>query len=330
MKNMPCEVIEDLLPMYADELTSSVTNDIVEEHLKNCEKCNQKYRLMKNPLSEESERDVKEIDFLKKTKKNNRKRILIWAAVIWLLALAFVGINYYFSGSNMNTDYLSYNLDVSGTDLTVAVRATSEQGIQQIDISEDQGIVEIRVKGVPKSFFFESSVTRNFAASQDIRQVRIGDRIIWANGEMISPITSNLYAVYNPYIGDMPSNGKIVSVLNMTSYMGNFQNDLQTSEEPYSWKLILENHFSESREEVLEERLKMYSYILLAEIGNLNEVIYEYRIDGEATTLSVTSADASAFAGVDIKTVGEDINRLEKLVRKTGLSNVVFGGTAVQ
>ena len=128
----------------------------------------------------------------------------------------------------------------------------------------------------------------------------------------------------------MPSNGKIVSVLNMTSYMGNFQNDLQTSEEPYSWKLILENHFSESREEVLEERLKMYSYILLAEIGNLNEVIYEYRIDGEATTLSVTSADASAFAGVDIKTVGEDINRLEKLVRKTGLSNVVFGGTAVQ
>ena len=142
MKNMPCEVIEDLLPMYADELTSSVTNDIVEEHLNNCEKCNQKYRLMKNPLSEESERDVKEIDFLKKTKKNNRKRIIIWAAVIWLLALAFVGINYYFSGSNMNTDYLSYNLDVSGTDLTVAVRATSEQGIQQIDIYQAEQRVD--------------------------------------------------------------------------------------------------------------------------------------------------------------------------------------------
>ena len=71
----------------------------------------------------------------------------------------------------------------------------------------------------------------------------------------------------------------------------------------------------------------MYSYIFLAEIGNLNEVIYEYTIDGDVMTLSVTSAEASTFAGVDIKTVGENVNLLETLVRKTGLSNIVFGGT---
>ena len=70
----------------------------------------------------------------------------------------------------------------------------------------------------------------------------------------------------------------------------------------------------------------MYSYIFLAEIGNLNEVIYEYTIDGNVMTLSVTSAEASTFAGTDIKTVGENVNLLETLVRKTGLSNIVFGG----
>ena len=179
MKNIPCELIEDLLPVYADELTSPVTNEIVEEHLKNCDKCSQKYHLMKRPITEKSERDMKEIDFLKKTKKNNRKKLLLCAAVIWLMAVVFVGFSYYFSGSNMNTEYLSYHLDVSGTDLTVAVRANSKQGIQKIEINEEQGIVEITVRGVKKSFFFDNSDTRSFTATQEIRQVWIGDRIVW-------------------------------------------------------------------------------------------------------------------------------------------------------
>ena len=59
------------------------------------------------------------------------------------------------------------------------------------------------------------------------------------------------------------------------------------------------------------------------------EVIYEYKLDGEVTTLSVTSDDATEFAGMDIKSIGTDVNLLEKLVQKTGLSNVVLGGVAV-
>lgn len=149
------------------------------------------------------------------------------------------------------------------------------------------------------------------------------------NGEMISPLTSSLYAVYNPYIGNMPSTGKIVNVLNMTAYTGGFTNELQTSEEPYSWKMIFQNEFLASRQEAFEERLKLYAYIYLAQIGNLNEVIYEYRVDGETKILSVTSREASEFAGVDIKTVRTDIHLLEALVRKTELSNVVLGSASV-
>ena len=44
------------------------------------------------------------------------------------------------------------------------------------------------------------------------------------------------------------------------------------------------------------------------------EVIYEYKLDGEVTTLSVTSDDATEFAGMDIKSIGTDVNLLEKLV----------------
>ena len=230
----------------------------------------------------------------------------------------------------MNTDYLSYNLDVSGSELSVVVNSTSDQGIQKVEINEVEGVVEISVRCVPKSIFYQTTAEESYTASETIRQVWIGDRIIWANGEMISPLTSGLYAVYNPYIGNMPSNGKIVNVLNMTAYTGGFTNELQTSEEPYSWKMIFQNDFSADRQAALEERLKRYAYIYLAEVGNLGEVIYDYHVDGEPKTLSVTSSEASEYAGVDIKSVGTDINWLEMLVRKTGLSNVVFGGASVE
>ena len=91
----------------------------------------------------------------------------------------------------------------------------------------------------------------------------------------------------------------------------------------------LTNDPSSDRQEAFEDRLHKYAYIFLAQIGNLNEVIYEYKVEGETRILSVTSSEASEFAGEDIKTVGTDIFLLEELVKKTELSNVVIGGAAV-
>ncbi|MGN0416017.1 MAG: DUF4825 domain-containing protein [Agathobacter sp.] len=330
MSKIPCEMIQDLLPSYIDELTSDVTNREIEEHMMECKQCKYVLEQMKTPDVEATEKEVKEIDFLKKTKKKHQKSIILCVAIVWAIAVMFFFARNYFCGQNMNTDYLAYNLDVSGKELSVAVNTTSKQGIQKIDFSESEGVVEISVRCVPKSFFYKTNANSGYTASEEIRQVWIDDRIVWANGEMISPLTSSLYAVYNPYIGNMPSNGKIVNVLNMTAYAGNFTNELQTTTEPYSWKIIFENDFSSTRQETFEEKLKMYAYIYLAQIGNLEEVIFEYKVDGETKILSVTSSEASEFAGVKIKTVGMDINLLEELVRKTELSNVVSGGTSVE
>ncbi len=218
----------------------------------------------------------------------------------------------------------------AGEELSVAVHTTSKQGIRKIEINETEGIVEITVRCVPKSLFYKTSAASTYAASENIRQVWIGGRIVWADGEMISPLTSSLYAVYNPYIGNMPANGEIVKALNMTAYTGGFTNELQTSEEPYSWKMIFENSFSPDRQAAFEERLRKYAYICLAEIGNLDEVVFEYKIEGETKVLTVNSKEASEFAETDIKKVGTDINLLEELVRKTGLSNVALGGASVE
>lgn len=147
----------------------------------------------------------------------------------------------------------------------------------------------------------------------------IGNEIVWADGVRISPLAATLYKNYNPYIGNMPQNGKLVFTLNMVGYTGNFTNELQTSTQPYGWTMFFETDFPASQKEELEEHLHAYAYILLAEIENLGELTYEYTLNGVSQTLTVTETDTSEYAGQNIKDIGKNVAKLELLIRKTGM-----------
>ena len=53
---MDCNVIQDLLPLYADDACSEESREIVQEHLQECESCSRMLEKMKN---EEIETDLK-------------------------------------------------------------------------------------------------------------------------------------------------------------------------------------------------------------------------------------------------------------------------------
>lgn len=91
MKNkIPCEVINDLFPSYIDELTSEVTNDVIEEHVSECKSCKKILNSMKNTEmpSVEPEEEI-EIDFLKKEKKRVRNLILLIPAMAVVFLATF-------------------------------------------------------------------------------------------------------------------------------------------------------------------------------------------------------------------------------------------------
>ena len=46
---LPCAVIQDLLPLYAEDLTSDVSRTLVEEHLPECEDCRKMLKELKTP-----------------------------------------------------------------------------------------------------------------------------------------------------------------------------------------------------------------------------------------------------------------------------------------
>ena len=76
-----CKVIQDLLPLYVDGVCSPDTAALVEEHLKDCEACQEAYHALKEaPASTVSteaaqeKRDAAVAQGLKKVKNGLRKK----------------------------------------------------------------------------------------------------------------------------------------------------------------------------------------------------------------------------------------------------------------
>ena len=77
MRNMSkkCDIIQDMLPLYVDEVCSEAAAEMVKEHLATCAECNKIYQQMlshtnEDMLHEESESVVKRHE--KKEKKSEK------------------------------------------------------------------------------------------------------------------------------------------------------------------------------------------------------------------------------------------------------------------
>lgn len=322
MKNrLPCELIKDILPLYMEQLTSDVTNSQIEEHLKTCEACRSVLESMREPVEESVDtEEVQEIDFLKRTRQKTRRVILVIGAAIIALVAVLVIVKEFFVGTQVSSEYVACNVDVQDNVLNISGRIIDDQlDISKVRFQEEDGIVLIACKSVQNNPFFEDSFDEKYIAYDTIKEVRMDDRILWSDGSRISAITSEVYQTRHPYVGDMPANGRTVTALGLVGKYGNFTNDLQTEQAPYGWKLIFSESVPEMKQAGAREELEAYAYVILAVTENLDWVTYEYTDGGSSCELTVTSEDASEYAGQDIKEIGADIVLLQKLMEMTGL-----------
>ena len=90
-KKLECEIVQDLLPMYVDQLTSDYTTQRIKEHLKECPPCHEIYDLM-------TDAEEKHIEHKKEAKKLKRylKKIKLLHVIIGAIiaVVAYRGIQY--------------------------------------------------------------------------------------------------------------------------------------------------------------------------------------------------------------------------------------------
>ena len=90
MKN-ECDIVQDLLFSYNDGVLSETSTELVEEHLKKCDKCKKNLEEIKQESVKKNQ--VKEIDFFKKIK--NKKNIIILVFFIILTIVILFNVQVY-------------------------------------------------------------------------------------------------------------------------------------------------------------------------------------------------------------------------------------------
>ncbi len=346
MVKIPCEVARDLFPSYIDGLTSRVSNEVLEDHLRECEACRETLASMRGetageePAGTEADAAAKpgrasipgpekrEIDFLKKNRRRNRRILAGSLAGALVLALLVVGANLFLIGRKGDTSWAAMDLLVSGKEVSLeAVPTDSASAIAALTFTEEDGVVSITARSVLASPLHRGDLRGSYQAAEEIREVRIGDRIIWSEGATVSGLAAELFTLRHDYAGDMPANDRLAQGLSMPAYLGAYTNELETDQEPYGWKILLSEEISAASLRQKEQDMDAFAYVLLALTGNLDHVTYVYTAEGGERTRTVTAADATAYCGEDIKNCMTDIRALDRLIEKSGLPLWTVSGT---
>ena len=318
---LPCEVVRDLLPSYVDGLTCETTDRLVGEHIEGCGACRAALDAMRAPSAEPDGRAEREIDYLKRNRRHNRRVVLLSLAGALLLAFAILLARLFAVGEALNAAAVPRELTVEGNRLSAQMDCMdSARVVTKVDFTEENGVVTLHPRGVLASFLHPRSVRVDYEAAEPIRRVCLAERILWDDGAPIPQPVSALYATRHDYVGDMPANGRTAIALELMRRIGPYDNELRTSQRPYVWTLRLQSAFTAAEWERLAPELQSSARILLALIGNLDEVRFTAEADGAAVELSVTADDAAAFFGRSVKDCAASPRLLAELCAASGLS----------
>ena len=310
MKNipeLPCAVVEDLLPAYMEGLTSEETRQAVEAHLASCPACAAKRAAMgaeEGPSPEEAAETAREVDYLKAVRRKGRRRV--WLAVLGTLLVltAAFAAKVFVIGTPLNPD-------------GVAVDTQEEDGVLQVGISslgsgnafrgwtvEDRdGVVSITARSVLVSPLFRDGTGTVEVPLEGVTEIWLGQagegRMIWQDDTEISADAWALYQAQTPYVGNNSAVGRVLAAVD-TWYgppIVDYTISLQTSAEPYGLTI----HFDDVTAHILgagksiDDHMYAVAPALLALIGNLGQVQWTYAApDGTAVTRSVTLEEVDA------------------------------------
>ncbi len=339
-QGIPCEVIQDLLPSYVDGLASESAAKLIEEHVRGCAECAamlENMRAGEKAATEPDDRDRKEIDFLKKSRKRSRRAVVLGILLTLLVTAALIGAKQFVIGSEYDGE-MACDLRVDGSAMTVGVTAAdSAHVIRGLDFKMEDGVATGKARAVLPGVFHSSGIfpdgedggsssggincdwAEEFSFDEEIREVRIGDRVYWANGRAVFDKASAIFLAGHDYVGDASANGASIDALGINEDLGSLYSELTTEKRPYIWTIVLDEDQSKYRAEYLEQRLTGYGAALIGTVGNLDEVDFRYTVDGKTVVTKVTAKDASALLGRDIKACRTGAGALSDLLEKAGI-----------
>lgn len=273
---LPCAVVQDLLPNYLEGLTSEETNRAIEAHLAACPDCAAHKSAMAGeaPAAETAEQ-AREVDYLKKVKRRSGRRTLIAVLITVLLFVAGAAAKLFIIGQPVTEDGFGCAMvyDDEMLELTVSSHG-SANAFKDFKVEIRDGIAYVTGRSVLVSSLYREGSTKVNIPLDGVSQIFVCGRLVWADGVAVYPETLRLYDLKTPYTGDMPALNRIANALEIRPHVGDYLNSLHTSSEPYRWTLEFTDYGWQgiNKKTYIREDMPRYAAQLLALVENLDEV----------------------------------------------------------
>ena len=124
--------------------------------------------------------------------------------------------------------------------------------------------------------------TWEYTYESKVKTFKLGDKILWEDGEYISDITAEVFNHGHPYVGDVSANANLAYDLEIEKYVGDYTTKLHTIAEPYGWSMMLNYEILPGYVEEKESLMRKYSYVLLALVDNVDYITLRAYIQAAA------------------------------------------------
>lgn len=160
---LDCNIVRDILPLYAEKLTSEESNIAIQQHLEQCEDCRKYLENMRKPIDCPTAPKM-EIDYMRKVKRSFKRRTYILAGVITAACIVLLGIflRFFIIGSPLfledapiNYEW-SYNADSKIYSIHGNIGRTDTSARIKVYEDKHNNQIKIKIYEVMPSIFFST------------------------------------------------------------------------------------------------------------------------------------------------------------------------------
>lgn len=159
-----CNIVRDMLPLYAEKLTSEESNTAIRQHLEQCEDCRKYLETIQKPIDCPTAPKI-EIDYMRKVKHSLKWRTYILSGTIALscivllgifLRLFIIGTPVFIGDTPINYEW-NYDSDSEIYSIHGTIERTDASARIKIYEDEQNNQVKIKIYEIMPSIFFPSN-----------------------------------------------------------------------------------------------------------------------------------------------------------------------------
>ncbi len=271
--NLPCAIVRDLLPSYAEGLTEAETTEAVKAHLDGCSNCAARYAAMTGGEAAEQADTGKEVDYLKTVRKKNQTKIMLAvvlavALMLWAMAVKAFLIGSPCDGSGVLFDQTPFVYEDAM--FYTFYSTDSGKALFHWNTEMQDGVVNITAREALVSPFHKSGSYTMTVPLKNVREIYLFGKLVWRD-MAIAPEITDLLKFRVPYVGNAAAVGALVDQLLASSadckWMPRHTLELQTAQEPYGLTIRYEGTLNDTQR-VAADQISMLALALIDNLGS--------------------------------------------------------------